>query len=102
MTVYRKPIIYYPLFEKDRFIAYFSRTADFIPFVTSTFGLCYTFNAKLKNSTDGSVRDGNKYGGSGKLELGLYVHSNLYLPYMIDSKYQKYYFNKLLEIVYDC
>lgn len=59
---------------------------DFIPFITPTFGLCYTFNAKLKDATYESVRDGNQNGGTGNLELGLYVHSHLYLPYLTDSK----------------
>jgi hypothetical protein len=60
--------------------------ADFIPFITSTYGLCYTFNAKLKNGSDSSIRYGNEYAGEGKLELGLYVHSHEYVPYLVDSK----------------
>jgi len=56
-------------------------STDFIPFITATYGLCYTFNAKLKNSNGTNIR----YGGTGKLELGLYVHSHQYLPYLIDS-----------------
>lgn len=75
--------------------------ADFIPFVTSAYGLCYTFNAKLKNTTDESVRYGNENGGAGKLELGLYVHSHLYVPYIVDSKHPEYYFNRFLVIIYD-
>ena len=75
--------------------------ADFIPFVTSTYGLCFTFNAKLKNTTYESVRYGSQDGGSGRLELGLYVHSHLYVPYIVDSKYEEYYYNKSFEIVFD-
>lgn len=60
---------------------------DFTPFITSAYGLCYTFNAKLKNESEDSMLYGNEYGGIGKLELGLYVHSHQYIPYLIDSKY---------------
>ena len=60
--------------------------ADFIPFITAAYGLCYTFNAKLKNGINDSVRYGSKDGGAGKLELGLYVHSHQYVPYLTDSK----------------
>lgn len=73
---------------------------DFIPFMTATFGMCYTFNAKLKDATYESVRDGNQYGGAGKLELGLYVHSHLYLPYLVDSKCEEKYFKDLSGIFY--
>ena len=60
--------------------------ADFIPFTSSSYGLCYTFNAKLKNSSSSSVRYGNQYGGNGILDLSLYVHSNQYVPYVSDGK----------------
>ncbi|CAF0991743.1 unnamed protein product [Rotaria sordida] len=59
--------------------------ADFISFTSSTYGLCYTFNAKLKNSSNDSVRYGHENGGTGKLNLGLYVHSHQYVPHIEDS-----------------
>ncbi|CAF0888993.1 unnamed protein product [Rotaria sordida] len=60
-------------------------SADFISFVSPSYGLCYTFNAKLKNSTDDSLRFGNFYGGAGILSLSLYVHSYQYVPYSTDA-----------------
>ena len=60
--------------------------ADFISFTSSTYGLCHTFNAKLKNNTSDSLRSGSFYGGSGILSLGLYIHSHQYVPYSLDSK----------------
>ncbi|CAF3589723.1 unnamed protein product [Rotaria sordida] len=59
--------------------------ADFISFTSSTYGLCYTFNAKLKNSSNDNVRYGHQNGGTGKLNLGLYVHSHQYVPHVEDS-----------------
>ncbi|CAF1125475.1 unnamed protein product [Rotaria sordida] len=59
-------------------------SADFIPFVSSTYGLCFTFNAKMKNTSVG-VRYGNQYSGTGRLNLAFYVHSQQYVPYVVDS-----------------
>ncbi|UJR20215.1 hypothetical protein I4U23_023346 [Adineta vaga] len=59
--------------------------ADFIPFISTAYGYCYTFNAKLKNASFDSIRNGTEYGGVGKLELNLYVHSYQYVPYYKDS-----------------
>jgi hypothetical protein len=59
--------------------------ADFIPFLSSEYGLCYTFNAKLKNNSS-SVRYGSEYGGTGELDLSLYVYSDQYVPYVQDGK----------------
>ena len=56
---------------------------DFITFVSPTYGLCYTFNAKVKN---GTIRYINDDGGTGKLELHLYIHSHQYIDYWIDRK----------------
>ncbi|CAF1019762.1 unnamed protein product [Rotaria sordida] len=58
---------------------------DFLPFVSSTYGLCYTFNAKLKYSNNDSIRYENKNGGDGNLKLGLYVHNHQYVPYVRDN-----------------
>ncbi|CAF4665308.1 unnamed protein product [Rotaria sp. Silwood2] len=54
--------------------------SDFTSFSSSSYGLCYTLNTKLKNMTN--VRKSNEYGGSGKLELSFYVHSHQYVPYI--------------------
>lgn len=54
--------------------------ADFIPFYSSFYGLCYTFNAKMKNSTNDGIRNGNENGGNGILDLELYAHSHQYIP----------------------
>jgi len=59
---------------------------DFISFISPAYGLCHTFNAKLKNSINDSVRYGNFYGGSGIFSLGLYIHSHQYVPYTTDGK----------------
>ncbi|CAF1156566.1 unnamed protein product [Rotaria sordida] len=58
---------------------------DFIPFLSSSYGLCYTFNAKLKNSNSDSRRYTNQNGGDGNLYLSLYVHSHQYIPYGTNS-----------------
>lgn len=55
-------------------------TNDFIRFTAATHGLCYTFNAKMKNDDGKSVRYSNQDGRTGVLELELYVHSHLYPP----------------------
>ncbi|CAF0987730.1 unnamed protein product [Rotaria sp. Silwood1] len=59
--------------------------ADFISFTSPTYGQCYTINAKLKNSTNSNIRYTNENGGIGVLQLGLYVHSHEYLPYVNDG-----------------
>lgn len=59
---------------------------DFIPFLSSYYGLCYTFNAKLQNNTYESVRYTNQNGGDGKLYLGLYIYSHQYVPYTTKCK----------------
>ena len=53
---------------------------DFIPFYSSSYGLCHTFNARMKNTSHNPVRNGNEYGGNGILELELYAHSHQYIP----------------------
>ena len=61
-------------------------TSDFIAFTTSAYGSCYTFNARLTNTSPDSIRYGNQNGSNGKLELGLYVHSHQYVPYLSDGE----------------
>jgi len=60
--------------------------ADFIPFTSSKYGLCYTFNAKLKNSSSSGVRYSNQYGGNDELDLSLYVHGDQYVPYVSEGE----------------
>lgn len=60
--------------------------ADFISFTSAAYGLCHTFNAKLRNRTSDSLRPGNFFGGSGLLSLGLYIHSHQYLTGSSDGK----------------
>jgi hypothetical protein len=52
---------------------------NFISFLSPIYGLCYTFNNKVKNLPNGGVRDANENGGNGKLQLQLYAHSNQYV-----------------------
>jgi hypothetical protein len=61
-------------------------TTDFISFVSSTYGLCYTFNAKLK-SNQTYLRNVTDNGGPGKLQLRLYAYSNQYVPYISEGNY---------------
>jgi len=55
---------------------------DFISFTSATFGLCFTFNAKMKNQSQNSVHYSNENGGNGILQLELYTHSHQYVPYI--------------------
>jgi hypothetical protein len=55
-------------------------TSDFRSFLSSKFGLCYTFNAKVQGLNGSQVRSIIDHGGVGKLELHLYAHSHLYVP----------------------
>ena len=58
---------------------------DFISFISSSYGLCYTFNAKTKNVNGSDVRNTNDNAGSGDLILRLYAHSHLYIPYVSEG-----------------
>ncbi|CAF3287705.1 unnamed protein product [Rotaria sp. Silwood2] len=53
---------------------------DFIAFLSSTYGRCYTFNAKTKTTNGSDIKYTNDNGGSGKLILRLYAQSHLYVP----------------------
>ena len=59
---------------------------DFISFTSQYYGLCYTFNAKLKNESQGKVRKTNENAANGYLQLQLYVHGHLYPPYLLEGK----------------
>jgi hypothetical protein len=63
-------------------------SSDFISFLSSNYGLCYTFNAKIK-SNENNVRLTTDYGGSGDLELRLYAYSEQYVPYVSEGKLNK-------------
>ena len=70
---------------------------DFIMFKSASYGLCFTFNAKMKNMTgDSSIRHSNLYGGPGILKLGLYIHSYQYIPYITDGKNNLLFFFRYL------
>jgi len=57
---------------------------DFIPFLSATYGLCYTFNAKMiLNQT--SIRNATDNGGTGTFQLKLYAYSHQYVPYVSDG-----------------
>jgi hypothetical protein len=58
---------------------------NFTSFLSSSYGRCYTFNAKVKNT--GNVRYSDEYGGPGNLNLRLYVHSHQYVPYFKEGVY---------------
>ncbi len=59
---------------------------NFTSFISTAYGVCYTFNAKLKNTINGGVRNSGDNGGSGYLALGLYAHSHQYVPYATPGK----------------
>lgn len=60
--------------------------ADFIPFISPVYGLCYTYNALVDHINNGSLHYNNENGYSGQLQLDLYVHSHQYVPYLSDGK----------------
>lgn len=63
-------------------------TENFISFMSATYGLCYTFNAKMKNiSSSDKLRYANENGGNGALSLQFYVHNYQYVPYFWNGKY---------------
>ena len=57
-------------------------SADFISFLSPAFGLCHTFNAKLKNSSSNSVRYANQHGGDGTLDMSFYIHNHQNIPFL--------------------
>ena len=56
--------------------------ADFISFLSPSFGLCHTFNARLKNSSNDSVRYASQHGGDGKLDMIFYIHHHQHIPFL--------------------
>lgn len=59
--------------------------SDFISFVSPDYGLCYTFNTRLKRSGDSRLRRVNDNGGPGTLQLHFYIHNHLYVPNVSDG-----------------
>ncbi|CAF0966874.1 unnamed protein product [Adineta steineri] len=59
--------------------------ADFVQFTSSTYGLCYTFNAQASHINNDTIHYNNENGGSGELQLDLYIHSHQYVPYLTDA-----------------
>ena len=60
--------------------------ANFTSFVSPLYGLCYTYNAKLKNATDNDVKNSGDNGGNGLFQLQLYAYQHQYVPYMLNGK----------------
>ncbi|CAF1603244.1 unnamed protein product [Adineta ricciae] len=56
--------------------------ANFTWFISPSYGLCYTFNAKLKDSFGDTLKYNADNGENGKLELHLYIHQHQYVPYL--------------------
>ncbi|UJR27016.1 hypothetical protein I4U23_008321 [Adineta vaga] len=56
--------------------------ADFTWFISSSFGLCYTFNARLKPSLNKTIKQNSENGVHATFELRFYVHQHQYVPYL--------------------
>ena len=62
------------------------QVTDFIPFLSSYYGNCFTFNAQT-NSNQSMVRQTTDNGDIGILDLRLYAHSDQYVPYVAEGKF---------------
>lgn len=60
---------------------------DFLTFVSSRYGYCYTFNAKSSRIRNGTLLNSGLNGQWGNLRMEFYVHSHQYVPYFSDSMY---------------
>ena len=54
--------------------------SDFRSFLSSTYGLCYSFNTQARDANASQVRSSTDSAGTGRLLLYLYAHSQLYVP----------------------
>lgn len=63
---------------------------DFISFLSSKYGQCYTFNAKTKSTNGSNLRHTDANGGTGRLTLSLYAQSHLYIPYVSEGLFYAY------------
>lgn len=55
---------------------------NFTSFIKPRFGLCHTFNARMKNVEEQGIRYNADNGGGGLLKLRLYIHRHQYVPYL--------------------
>jgi hypothetical protein len=55
---------------------------NFTSFITPTYGLCYTFNAKLKDAVNDGLRYNSDNGQNGVFQVRLYTHEHQYVPYI--------------------
>lgn len=62
---------------------------DFLTFFSPLYGACFTFNAKLKTMDESSLRLTTDKGGNGLLQLKLYSHSHLYVPFVSEGNQLK-------------
>ena len=62
-------------------------SADFITFISSRYGHCYTFNARSPRIRNGTVLNSGLNGEWGNIKMEFYVHSHQYVPYFSDSMY---------------
>ena len=59
---------------------------NFTWFLSATHGLCYTFNAKLKNTVNDGIVHASTNGGLGIFQIQLYAHQHQYVPYLTFGK----------------
>ena len=59
--------------------------ADFVPFLSSLYGRCYTFNGKTHHIRNGTVLRATEHDGDGLLTLKLYAHSHQYIPHLLNG-----------------
>ena len=59
---------------------------NFTWFITASYGLCYTFNAKLKDADNNGIRYNADNGGNGVFDIRLYTHQHQYVPYVAYGK----------------
>ena len=58
---------------------------NFTPFISSSYGFCYTFNARSKNIRN--VLYSNEYGGPGNLQLSFFIHNHQYVPHIREGQF---------------
>jgi hypothetical protein len=59
---------------------------DFVPFLSSDFGRCYSLNIKADHVRNGTFFASGDNGQMGSLQLQLYAHGHQYVPYLTDGK----------------
>ena len=58
---------------------------DFVPFLSSDFGRCYSLNIKADHVRNGTFFANTDNGQMGSLQLQLYAHGHQYVPYVTDG-----------------